>query len=105
MALRKPYPLAAAGARMRAASLFAAGQLRRLRPAQLSLARLHSCSILSHVLSPNLLVPPEQVRTRNFEAASTCYRRAGNTSRAQACAAQAKLQAAAQVGGQGSVER
>ncbi|KAL4457799.1 hypothetical protein ABPG75_012664 [Micractinium tetrahymenae] len=36
------------------------------------------------------------VRTRNFEAASTCYRRAGNTSRAQACAAQAKLQAAVQ---------
>jgi hypothetical protein len=38
------------------------------------------------------------VRTKNFEAAATCFRKAGNVSRAQACQAQAKLQAAAQVG-------
>jgi hypothetical protein len=35
------------------------------------------------------------LRTQNFAAAATCYRKAGNASRAQACAARAKLQAAA----------
>ena len=37
------------------------------------------------------------VRTANFDAAATCFRKAGNSSRAQACQAQAKLQAAAEV--------
>lgn len=37
-------------------------------------------------------------RTRNFDAAATCFRKAGNLSRAQACTAQAKLEMAAQVG-------
>ncbi|PSC71609.1 TPR and ankyrin repeat-containing 1-like isoform A [Micractinium conductrix] len=36
------------------------------------------------------------VRTKNFEAAATCYRKAGNVSRAAACQAQAMLQEAAQ---------
>ena len=43
-------------------------------------------------------LPSPQVRTKNFEAAATCYRKAGNVSRAAACQAQAMLQEAAQVG-------
>lgn len=37
------------------------------------------------------------MRTRNYEAAATCFRKAGNGSRAAACQAQAQLQAATQV--------
>ena len=39
-------------------------------------------------------LPPARTPTHQ----PTCFRKAGNTSRAQACQAQAKLQAAAQVG-------
>ncbi|KAL4858033.1 TPR and ankyrin repeat-containing protein 1 [Chlorella vulgaris] len=37
------------------------------------------------------------VGSKNFEAAATCYRKAGNGSRSVACQAQARLQAAAQM--------
>jgi hypothetical protein len=37
------------------------------------------------------------VGSKNFEAAATCYRKAGNGSRSAACQAQARLQAAAQM--------
>lgn len=46
---------------------------------------------------------PPQVEKRNFEAAATCFRKAGKPSQAQAFQAQAQLHAATQVDDGGSV--